>query len=243
MGSSGDAQQRSVLDHARHTAFSDPGSHGDLLAVLPTDPPALSEVARNVIVHYRASGHDLPPRSRDDINARWIARTLATDQSRHALPLDVPRTPASRVQGCCRDHTLFCVAVLRHQGVPARSRVGYAGYFSDTWHHDHVVAEVWQDGRWRRFDPEVSEPMPGLATPMDIPPAALDSRGFVTAAQVWQGHRAGQRRRDIRSGRGGRPARGGRCRRPRRAGAPAAAVPRGRRSPSGSDHPPSVAVR
>jgi Transglutaminase-like superfamily len=129
---------------------------------LPIDPEALSAVARNIIVHYRASGHELPTETRGDINARWLEAILTADQSRHRKPFDHPRPPTERVQGCCRDHTLFCVGVLRSNGIPARSRVGFAGYFVDGWHHDHVIVEAWLDGRWRRFDPEVDTSRPAL---------------------------------------------------------------------------------
>lgn len=180
-----------VVDHAAHTAYSDPGEHAGLLATLPTDPEALSAVARNVIVHYRASGRELPESSNDDIDLRWVGRMLEVDQSRHGSPLAQPRELTARLQGCCRDHTLFCVAALRQHAIPARSRIGFAGYFIDGWHHDHVVVEAWSGGRWRRFDAEVAEPLEGLPTPTDMPVADVAGRGFVTAAQVWRAHRNG----------------------------------------------------
>ena len=111
-----------VIDHARHTPFSDPGRHAAGFAELPVDPEALSAVSRNVIVHYRASGEVLPAETRDDINARWLEAIVDLDQARHPRPLTEPRPVTERVQGCCRDHTLFCVGALRTHGVPARSR-------------------------------------------------------------------------------------------------------------------------
>ena len=182
----------SVIDHAAHSPYSDPGEHAPLLAALPTDPAALSAVARNVIVHYRADAEGLPSSSDDDIDLRWVSRMLEVDQRRHPQPLAQTRPRTERLQGCCRDHTLLCVAALREHGVPARSRVGFAGYFVDGWHHDHVIVEAWVDGRWRRFDPEVGEPLPHLPTPMDMPVAAADEPGFVSAAAAWAAHRAGR---------------------------------------------------
>lgn len=178
-----------VVDHARHTPYSDPAAYNALVMSVPTAPAELSAVARNLIVHYRASGHELPDATREEVNSRWVERILAADQSRHPWPLDQPREVTSRVQGCCRDHTMVCVASLRTHGVPARSRVGFAGYFVDGWHHDHVVVEAWLDGRWRRFDSEIDEPPAALPTPMDIGPESADGPGFVTAAQVWTAYR------------------------------------------------------
>lgn len=116
-----------VIDHAAHSPYSDPGTYAELLSALPTDPAELSAVARNLIVHYRASGHELPEATRHEVNSRWVEQILAADPGRHPWPLDRPREVAGRVQGCCRDHTLFCVAGLREHGVPALSRVGFAG--------------------------------------------------------------------------------------------------------------------
>ena len=181
----------SVVDHAVHTPYSDPGANADRVDGLPTDPDGLSAVARNLIVHYRASGHELPPRTRDDIDARWLERILGLDRARHPGPVQEERPPTERVQGCCRDHTLFCVGTLRQHGIPARSRVGFAGYFVDGWHHDHVVVEAWTGDRWRRFDPEIEAPRPEVPTPTDLGHAPLDGPGFVTAAQAWLGHRSG----------------------------------------------------
>jgi len=186
-----DAGQADVVDHVEHTPYSDPGEYASLMMALPVEPTKLSAIARNVIVHYRASGHELPESTRDEINCRWFERILTADQRRHPWPLDRPREIVDRVQGCCRDHTLFCVATLRSHGVAARSRVGFAGYFVEGWHHDHVVVEAWLEGRWRRFDSEMDEPPARLPTPMDIAFEAPGGSGFVTAARVWTAYRRG----------------------------------------------------
>lgn len=162
------------------------------MAPLPTQPTELSAIARNVIVHYRASPHPLPEETRGDINLRWIERLLQTDQSRHHAPLNVPRSETARAQGCCRDHALFCVSALRAHDVPARSRVGFAGYFVAGWHHDHVIVEAWIDGRWQRFDPELAEPAPGVPEPTDMAWSPAQGRGFVSAANAWLSYRHGE---------------------------------------------------
>jgi hypothetical protein len=181
-----------AMDHASHTPYSDPAAYAELVRAVPTEPTELAAVARNVIVHYRASGYELPQETRHEVNSRWVTQILAADQGRHPWPLDQPREVTSRVQGCCRDHTLFCVAAMREHGIPARSRVGFAGYFVEGWHHDHVIVEAWLDGRWRRFDAEVEEPRASLPTPTDIPPDRPGGSGFVTAAQAWTAHRRGE---------------------------------------------------
>lgn len=179
-----DIQQ--VVDHRKHTAYTDPGRYAALLDQVPTaDLDQLSSTVRNVIVHYRASGEELPAENLAEIHARRLVDKLALDQQRHAGALTHPRPVQDRVQGCCRDHTLLCVGLLRQHGVPARSRVGFADYFEAGWHHDHVIPEFWNGTRWQRFEPELDGPSALLADPRDIPAGS----GFETAAEVWLGHR------------------------------------------------------
>ena len=183
-------EERSVMDHAAQTRFSDPGGHAALFDEIEPTIDDVSSMARNVVAHYRARAADLPESTRDDISLRWVDSILATDQQRNASSLRVERQIRDRVQGCCRDHTLLAVAALRHHGVPARSRVGFASYLSPTWNHDHVVVEAWLEGRWRRFDAEFAEPVGSLVDPTDIPRGS--GSAFLTAARVWLAHRAGE---------------------------------------------------
>jgi len=178
-----------VVDHAAQSSYSDPGAFAFLFDEIAPTIDAVSLMARNVVAHYRAQESELPESSREDISLRWVEAILATDQDRHAAPLMVERAVSERVQGCCRDHTLLAVAALRHHGVPARSRVGFATYLSSTWNHDHVIVEAWLDGRWRQFDPELAAPVPNLAQPTDI--SHGPNSPFLTAAHTWRGHRAG----------------------------------------------------
>jgi Transglutaminase-like superfamily len=178
-----------AVDYASHSAYSEPGPWAHLLDGASTDVAGLSAVARNVIAHYRADADGLPETTRNEIGLRWLADILAADQSRNPDSLEAQRPLASRVQGCCRDHTLLCVGALRQHGIPARSRVGFASYFRPGWNHDHVIVEAWRDGRWVRFD---SELVPGdfPFDPHDM--AAGPDAPFVTAAEAWQGHRGGR---------------------------------------------------
>lgn len=172
-------------NYGEHSLYSDPGVFGSLFADVPTEPSELSAVARNVIVHFRSVDLELPEHSVSDINARWVEELLRIDQRRHPKPLSEHRPAVERVQGCCRDFTLFCLSALRSRGIPVRSRVGFAGYFeTEGWHNDHVIVEAWADGEWFRFDPELASPMLNLHD-------ELASTGFVSSAQVWAGLRDG----------------------------------------------------
>lgn len=173
--------------YREQTRFSDPGPFGHLLdelpGELPRDLPALMATVRNVVVHYRAAGITFTGPRLAEIDSRWLARMLELDQQRFPAPLTRPRPEADRVVGCCRDFTLLTVAALRHRGVPARSRVGFAPYFAEDWNYDHVVAEYWNGSRWVFADAQLDP----AAYPFDT----ADVPQFITAAQAWSAHRRG----------------------------------------------------
>jgi hypothetical protein len=174
----------------RHSPYSDPGRYRPLLDELDGDPSAVCEAARNVIGHYREEWTQLPPDRRSEVDSRWLERILELDQSRHPQPLTTPRPREDRVAGCCRDHTLFVVGALREHSVPARSRIGFAGYFTPGFHHDHVVVEHWAGDRWVRTDPELPDDDRRGFDPRDMPTGP--GAPFETAAEVWRGIRFGR---------------------------------------------------
>jgi hypothetical protein len=168
------------MDYTQQTEFSDPRSHGRLFDPLPDDPGGIGEVIRNLVVHYRASGIAFPPDRLAEIDSRWADRLLDADRKRFDTPLTEPRAPEQRIVGCCRDFTLLTVAALRHKGIPARSRIGFADYLDPSWHYDHVIAEYWDGARWVGMDSQVDKYVP------------LAPGGFQTAAQVWTAYRRGE---------------------------------------------------
>ena len=180
----------SLQDYTQQSSYSDPREYTPLVAALPADLPSLGAAVRNVLVHYRASGIEFTPDRLAEIDSRWIDRLLAADRSRFDTPLDQPRPEAERVAGCCRDFTLLTVSALRAHGVPARSRIGFAGYFEPDFHDDHVITEFWDGERWVFADTQIASAgsWPGF-NPLDMP---LDEAGFSTAAQVWTAYRNGK---------------------------------------------------
>ncbi|HZX08312.1 transglutaminase domain-containing protein [Kribbella sp.] len=174
------------MDYAIQSRFSDPGVHAGLFDALPDDVAGIAAVVRNLVIHYRGGGIDFTGERLAEIDSRWVSAILDTDQKRNGTPLAAPREPVDRVVGCCRDHTLLFVSVLRHKGIPARSRVGFANYFTEGFNNDHVVAEYWDGDRWAMIDTELE---PGTH-PFDV--ADMPAGPFKSAAEVWLGYRAGE---------------------------------------------------
>jgi hypothetical protein len=179
--------------YARHTAYSDPGPHAGLLAAIEPDPASIGAAARAAVVHYRDANLSPTADQREDPDRRWLSSILDAAAERQPGPLDAARDPGAQVAGCCRDHTLFALGVLREHDVPARSRIGFAGYFSPPFWHDHVVVEHLErspDGeRWVRWDAELTPGDPWSFDVRDMP-TGTDSP-FRTAAEAWRAIRSG----------------------------------------------------
>jgi hypothetical protein len=173
-------------DYSVQSTYSDPGRYAELLDGLPTDVAELAAVVQNVLIHYRAGGIEFTGDRLAEVDHRWIEPLLATDQKRNGTPLATPREPIDRVAGCCRDYTLLTVSALRHQGVPARSRIGFAPYFAPRFNYDHVVVEYWNGERWRMVDSQLAP-----ANNWGFDTADMPAGTFLSAAKVWTGFRAG----------------------------------------------------
>ncbi|GAA1543067.1 transglutaminase-like domain-containing protein [Kribbella lupini] len=175
------------MDYTRHTPYSDPGRYAALLDELPTDIPGLTAVIRSLVIHYRGGGIEFTGERLEEVNNRWVETILAVDQQRNGCPLTEPRKLEDRVAGCCRDFALLLVAALRHQGVPARTRIGFASYFVPGWNHDHVIAEYHNGERWVRVEAQIEPAEHWGFDVHDIPPGP-----FRSAAEVWLAFRAGE---------------------------------------------------
>lgn len=174
--------------YATHSEYSDPRHHAALLAAVPPDSVRLHEAVTSAVVHYRAGATPPTPAQLADVDRRWVASILdAAVERAPGLPLGTPRPPRAQVGGCCRDHSLLAVAVLREHGVPARTRLGFANYLApDEFRRDHVVVERHDGDRWVRFDPELRPD--GLPFDVhDLPQGP--GAPFETAAEAWLAHR------------------------------------------------------
>jgi excinuclease ABC subunit A len=183
--------------YAQHSTITDPRGHDDLLNDVPADIPRLVHVVQGLLIHPLALDlyHvELSARQREEVQLRSVAQMLARMRELDPTPLTVPREPAQRLVGNCRDHAVLFTGLLRQRGIPARLRVGFARYFGGTMNHDHWIAEYWDaaQARWVLVDPQIDDlQRDRYGIDFDTLDMSLDDH-FYLAGQAWQLCRAGK---------------------------------------------------
>jgi hypothetical protein len=179
------------------SVFSDPGALAPLYADLPDDPAQLARMARDLLIHRlegRPFGYAVQQdRLHHDAETRYVDDILRIIVERNGAPLTERREAGDRFVGVCRDFALLHCSFLRHAGIPARLRSGFADYFgSDGFHGDHAVTEYWDDERgWVLADPQLTDPVIFGTWKVDFDPMDVPRDRFLVAGKAWQAIRAG----------------------------------------------------
>lgn len=187
-----------LAEYRAQTVCSDPGRMTEWIGDEPGDLDELRRRVSGLVFHYRANGepsrHGFGGDRLAEIDLRYAEEQFARLAELKVDGLAARRAPTERILGCCRDFTLLFVSLARRAGIPARSRVGFAGYFDDGWWIDHVVAEVWDAdaGRWRLVEAQLREGFvdPATGAPLDLVDAPRDR--FLTGDEAWLAARAGR---------------------------------------------------
>jgi len=189
--------ETSPATYRHHSLTSDPGRMASWLEDAPRDIAGIHDLTTRLVFHYRGGGDPLEqgftPDRLDEINLRYADEMLARLHALQSGSICLPREATHRILGCCRDFTLLFVSLARAAGIPARSRVGFAGYFTDGWWIDHVVAEVWDaaDGRWRLVDAQLPEGFPDVGTGAPLEVLDVPRDRFLVGPDAWQAARSG----------------------------------------------------
>jgi hypothetical protein len=173
-----------VLYYATHSPTTEPGAHSHLLDFLPQDLASIAEITQGLIYHFLAGpriyGWTPPTERVQEINTRSLNNILTKILEKDPRPLTDVRVFEQRLVACCRDYSLLACAILRQQGKPARLRYGFASYFLKDYWIDHVIVEVWEGNRWRKFDPQLSSEVDWGFDITDLP-----ENVFLTGGAAW----------------------------------------------------------
>lgn len=185
--------------YAQQSVITDPCRYSHMFDHLPPDLQNLVKTVQGLVVSLpweEAYGLNTPKERNRKIYLRTVPEMLKRILELGPSPLTTKRQPEKRKVSLCRDFAVLLVSMLRHQGVPARVRVGFAGYYSSEapkyW--DHRIAEYWNEGlnRWVLVDAMTEEPILERLR-FKIDPLDVDGKSqFLLAGDVWQKCRAGK---------------------------------------------------
>jgi hypothetical protein len=174
-----------------------PGNASRNLAVLPDGVASLCGIVQGVLIHRDLApwlyGLELSSEARELANIRPVARMIEEIERRSAKPLREARAPAERLPCVCWHFAGFMAAILRAQGVPARSRCGFGAYFIPGRFEDHWVAEYWNmaERRWVLVDAQL-DAVQRKTFRIDFDPTDVPHDRFILAGDAWQQCRAGR---------------------------------------------------
>ncbi|MGC9399827.1 MAG: transglutaminase-like domain-containing protein [Anaerolineae bacterium] len=170
--------------------------HADRLNALPRDIQGLVHVVQGLLIHVfwaERYGVTLPEARQNEVEIRAAEAMLDHALTLDDRPLTEARPLKKRLVGNCRDFTTLLCALLRHHGMPARARCGFATYFLPDHYEDHWICEVWRPdaGRWVQVDAQLDafqrEALEIDFDPLDLPPGV-----FWPGGRAWLACRAGE---------------------------------------------------
>lgn len=158
----------------------------EALATLGVDPVEICSPVHALVLQPAAAGPlDLPTARLATNQIRPAGRLIDALLALDSAPLTSPREPGTRVVGTCRHFAVISCALLRHRGIPARVRCGFATYFQPGQGLDHWITEYWSAAgdRWVRVDSEIFG-ADVLEHPEDLGPGE-----FLSGGEAWQAFR------------------------------------------------------
>lgn len=162
-----------------HSPSTDPGEFAHLLNNLPTDLPGLHQVVQNIIIHnWKISAYHPHLLHPNHLTIHTMRDVLAQVVALDARSLTEERQLEKKLILDCRHFASILCSLLRHQGVPARVRCGFAVYLEADIVQDHYVCEYWNDERWVLDD-------------ADLIMHDIARNQFIVAGQAWRDSRAG----------------------------------------------------
>jgi hypothetical protein len=170
--------------YTAQSTITDPGRYASYFEGLPTDLPGLHQIVQNIFIHVwkvRKYNKQWLTGRTHELDSRRVTKTLELALAHDDQPLTVERPKEKKLIIDCRHHAVLLCALLRHQGIPARVRCGFATYLEKSHYQDHWITEYWKadEERWVMEDPDVIK--------HDIP-----REEFFTGGMAWQKVRSGE---------------------------------------------------
>jgi len=178
------------------SVITDPGEYASLYEGLPADVAACAQVVPGVMSHIFMDpfmGNPIPEERKNEVGLRTIAAKLERMREIDSRPLKEARPFEKKLVSNCRDYSILLCSMLRHQGIPARVRSGFATYFTPGKYEDHWIVEYWnqKENRWVRVDSQL-RPEAVKFLKIDFNPLDVPKDRFITGSEIWVKCRKGE---------------------------------------------------
>lgn len=165
------------------------GQRGNLADRLPNDIGAIVKAVQGLLIHIfwlERYGVKVPDERKAEVQLRSVEQKLDRILELDNSPLETSRVAETRLIGNCRDFSLMIASILRHQGVPARARCGFATYFQPNHFEDHWVCEYWnsKESRWVLIDGQLDD-VHFARLNIDFDPFDVPRSRFIAAGRAW----------------------------------------------------------
>lgn len=177
--------------YSTQSAITDPSNYRQLFDRLPNDIPSICRVVQGLFIHMfltESYGVKLSDERREELNLRCISRQIERMLKFDNSDLSIARVPKNKLFGCCRDFAAFTAAILRHKGIPARVRYGYADYLPPVNHYEaHVVCQYWNadEMRWMTVDAQIDDLQRKLFN-ITFNTQNIQKGKFLSGGRAWQ---------------------------------------------------------
>lgn len=148
--------------------YTAPGQFTGLLAFadhvdhVSSDAESLARIVQGLLIREgltAAYGVSMSPARVAEKQLHSAVAMLTQAKRLDSNPITNARSPGNRVVGVCRHFATLFVALMRHKGIPARVRCGFAAYFAPGKYLDHWIGEYWNAAqqRWILVDAQVDD--------------------------------------------------------------------------------------
>lgn len=186
--------------------LTDPQEYYFFIEQQPDNVEQICESISSLILNdflYSIHCLQIPDLCSDDVNLRSIKEKLTEINQRIQCNEFIKENDSCSL-GNCRDISLTLCAILRHKGIPARLRSGFATFFNPIKKFDHWICEYWNAEKynWDRIDgwmyqikkyiDKLPDEYAKSFSYLGLNPLYLDSKFFITGAEAWEKCRNGE---------------------------------------------------
>lgn len=170
--------------------ITNPNEYRYLYDTLPATIPELCQIVQGLLLHVmhaKRYGVNLTEQRKKEVRLRDVEDILQRAVELSNQPLIQHRDPDSRVTSHCRDYAVLLCSFLRHKGIPARVRAGYATYFDSSLHQTHWLCEYWCPDRmeWILVDAQLDDTQVKYYR-VDFDPLRVPAGKFLYAGQEFR---------------------------------------------------------